>query len=112
MLLIQSTTTSYVSVAIKRAEEIVRQHNLVWRLLAPNAPILSRDHQEVWGQFQASGAYLKKNQAKLLRMQKALAEGPVAETFREFFEEELRDLEKNAEEALEVGELLTSVLGL
>ena len=102
----------YVNVGVGRAAEVVRQFDLLQRLLAPNASTLLREHQELWKGFQASVADLKGHQAILLRKQKALVEGPVAETFQDFFEEELQELEKTAEEALREAELLTTVLGL
>ena len=102
----------YVNVGVDRAAEVVSHNDLLQRLLASHATTLPREYQELWEGFQASVADLKEIQAKLLRKQKALAEGPVAPTFQAFFEEERQELEKTAEEALREAELLATVCKL
>jgi hypothetical protein len=103
------TTTTTTVLCVKLAQQFVRQHDVLQRSWASPASKLPHEHTELWEQFLASGAILKQLLEKLLRMQKALAVGPVADTFQAFLEEELREFEKIAEQATGEAELLTTV---
>jgi hypothetical protein len=107
-----TTTTTFLGVCVNLAEQVVRQNNVLQRSWVSLASKLPREHTELLEQFQASGEKLKRLLEKLLRMQKALAVGPVADTFQAFLEEELREFEKIAKQATEEAELLTTVFEL
>lgn len=102
-----SATTTVLCVNF--AEQFVRQHDVLQRSWASPASKLPHEHTELWEQFLASGAILKQLLEKLLRMQKALAVGPVADTFQAFLEDELREFEEMAKQSTVEAELLTTV---